>query len=279
MLSEPYSETLTADRAENHREAVCARKLLPGRGNPGSRRRKRHLDLASWMPALLGALLVALPVAAQTDGSGTAKSSGEHPAQRTGSTETRKPHIVVDRPGLERLFKTHQKTQKTPAAEAQKAEAAPAYPVPPAQQPAHPATVTFQGGELHVQANNSSLSAIFEQISRETGLTVDGMSSDARLYGEYGPGPVAGIVSKLLEGSRYNYILVGVGSNGVPKKLMLTPVGATMNSGAMAASTGATPARPVAANPAPAMANPSAPVKPKTVQQIFDELRRLHKTQ
>jgi hypothetical protein len=234
------------------------------------------------MPVLLGALLVALPAAAQTAGAGAAKSSDEYPAQKTGSTDARKPHIVVDRPGLERLFKTHQKTQKAPVAEAPKTPAAPAYPVPPARQPARPATVTFEGGQLHVQANNSSLSAIFGQISRETGLTVDGMSSDARLYGEYGPGPVAGIVSKLLEGSRYNYVLVGVGSNGVPKKLMLTPVGGAMNNSTVAASTGTVPARPPAppaASPAPAMANPSAPVKPKTVQQIFDELRRLHKSQ
>lgn len=96
---------------------------------------------------------------------------------------------------------------------------APAWPIPPAQQPAEPATVILNGDQLTIVAKNSSLQAILDAVSQQTGLKVTGLSGDMRIYGSYGPGTVSQTLHALLQGSPYNYVLVGGDATHPPKEL------------------------------------------------------------
>jgi hypothetical protein len=95
----------------------------------------------------------------------------------------------------------------------------PAWPIPPAQQPAEPATVILNGDQLTIVAKNSSLHAILDAVSQQTGLKVTGLSGDMRIYGSYGPGTVSQTLHALLQGSPYNYVLVGGDAKHPPKEL------------------------------------------------------------
>ncbi|HWF67479.1 MAG TPA: hypothetical protein VN670_09245 [Acidobacteriaceae bacterium] len=152
----------------------------------------------------------------------------------------------------------------------------PLPPPPPAQQTPQPATVSFNHGVLRVQANNASLVQTLNQISEMTGLAIQGLNHDQRIYGQYGPGPMVDIVTKLLDGSGYDYVIVGAGEHKAAK-LILTPAG---TSGA-AINTPTPP--PAQVNPPPAeneenpeTTDPTEPPQAKTPQEIFDELRRAH---
>jgi hypothetical protein len=89
-------------------------------------------------------------------------------------------------------------------------------------QPAKPAQVHVDDGKLSVKADNSALSDILHDISSQTGMTVDGLSRDQRVFGSYGPATPREILSALLDGMGYNVMMVGVLDNGAPRQLMLT---------------------------------------------------------
>jgi hypothetical protein len=151
------------------------------------------------------------------------------------------------------------------------APAPPPPPVHPADQPANPATVDFRQGILSVHAQNSSLVTILNQISRETGLVVEGVSHDERMYGQYGPGNISSTLTALLDGAGYDYVIIG-GADHSPTRLVLSIGGAAaISSPAM----GSNQPAPVAAEQAEP-ADPTAPPQPKTPQEIFNEMRRAH---
>jgi hypothetical protein len=168
----------------------------------------------------------------------------------------------------------HTARRRHPKPVAQPVAAAPVAPPPPvhpADQPANPATVNFSQGILSVHAQNSSLVTILNQISRETGLVVEGVSHDERMYGQYGPGNISSTLTALLDGSGYDYVIIG-GAGHSPTQLVLSTGGA----GAIGA--------PAMGNNQPAPrpeeqtgpADPTAPPQPKTPQEIFNEMRRRH---
>ncbi|MHB1838124.1 MAG: hypothetical protein ACYCPD_00025 [Acidobacteriaceae bacterium] len=169
----------------------------------------------------------------------------------------------------------HPRRHAKPAAAAvTPAPVAPAPPVAPADQPADPAIIDFSNGLLSVHAQNSSLIDILTQISRRTGLVIEGLSHDARMYGQYGPDNLSATLSALLDGSGYNYVIVGGGSVHSPTRLILSTVG-----GAAAANLpaeGSNAQAPSAASEPSVPADPTAPVQPKTPQEIFNEMRRMH---
>jgi hypothetical protein len=90
-------------------------------------------------------------------------------------------------------------------------------------QPAKPAQVQLDGGKLSVKAENSQLSEILHNISAKTGMTVDGLSRDQRIFGTYGPAGAREVLSALLDGLGYNVMMVGTLDNGAPRTLTLTP--------------------------------------------------------
>ncbi|MBB6146687.1 hypothetical protein HNQ77_004666 [Silvibacterium bohemicum] len=98
--------------------------------------------------------------------------------------------------------------------------------------PAEAAKVDLAGGKLTIAANNSSLSAILNQLSTSAGMTVDGMNKDQRIFGTYGPGDPREILSALLDGTGYNIVMFGKTTAGTPSQLTLSPRGASAGSAA-----------------------------------------------
>lgn len=88
--------------------------------------------------------------------------------------------------------------------------------------PAEPAKVLLAAGELSVDANNSSLSAILHQVGTSSGMTIEGLDEDARIFGSYGPGSPRDILSALLDGAGYNVMMFGVTEAGAPRELVLS---------------------------------------------------------
>jgi hypothetical protein len=82
-----------------------------------------------------------------------------------------------------------------------------------------------------VEANNSSLTAIFGQISTAGGMTIDGLNKDQRIFGTYGPGEPREIISQLLDGAGYNIVMFGHTSTGMPSQVSLSPRGAPLPQG------------------------------------------------
>jgi hypothetical protein len=228
-----------------------------------------------WILALCGWMLL-LPASyatAQSPHTGTV-SGPAHPAVSYAKKST--AASGKSRSTYRRKHRTarHQRRAKPEAAAIAPAPAPPP-PVPPANQPANPATVDFHQGLLSVHAQNSSLVAILDQISRQTGLVIEGLSHDQRMYGQYGPGNISTTLSALLDGSGYNYVIVGGATGHSPTQLVLSTGGSAVavNSPAAVSNEQPTPATGEQSEP---VTDPTEPVRPKTPQEIFNELRRMH---
>jgi hypothetical protein len=90
------------------------------------------------------------------------------------------------------------------------------------EQPPAPATVTAAKDELTVKAENSSLTQILHQVSSATGMKLDGLGGDERVFGSFGPGAPREVLTALLNGTAYNVVMVGDLPSGAPRELLLT---------------------------------------------------------
>jgi hypothetical protein len=90
----------------------------------------------------------------------------------------------------------------------------PAVPLPPEQMPASPPEVQFQQGQLTISASNSTLGDILRAVHKETGASIDvpGNATE-RVVGQFGPGPARDVLASLLNGSHFNYVLLGSSEN------------------------------------------------------------------
>ncbi len=80
----------------------------------------------------------------------------------------------------------------------------------PAETAATPPRVTFHDGLLSINAENSTLGDVLKAVQSATGASVDspGFASE-RVYVNLGPGQPRDILAALLNGSRYDYIMIG----------------------------------------------------------------------
>lgn len=174
--------------------------------------------------------------------------------------------------------------------QAQQPPAAPAA-VPPSmlQDPAKPAQVQFTGGTLSIEADNSSLQAILQVLSSQSGMQIQGLGKDERVFGHFGPGTPRDVLSDLLNGTPYNLLMVGDLTNGAPRQLILSP--ATSGPAAPAPSAPPQPqpdeqAAEDEATPPPPPPRPSEVTAQggssqaiKTPQQLFEELQAMRQRQ
>ena len=148
-------------------------------------------------------------------------------------------NTAVPKPSDQQKPAAH-KHRKKAKAEALAVTAPPVPTVAPnlLDQPATPATVRSANNELTVTAHNSSLAQILRQVSSQTGMKLDGMSADERVFGSFGPGATREVLTALLNGTSYNLIMVGDLPNGAPRELLLSrrSGGAAPGSPAVAAS-------------------------------------------
>jgi len=115
--------------------------------------------------------------------------------------------LVTPGYGKRRRSTTHQSaTQEQPAA-----QTIPAPPPPTlAQLPATPPQVSFQGGQLTISAQNSTLGDILKAVRVQTGATIDlPGTAPERVVGHFGPAPARDVLTSLLNGSHFNYLLLG----------------------------------------------------------------------
>ena len=79
--------------------------------------------------------------------------------------------------------------------------------------------VTYMNGKLTIKASNASLAECLRAISAQTGIVIDfpaGSGGD-RIYLREGPGTVRQVLANLLNGSDFNYVILG--SPDSPDKL------------------------------------------------------------
>lgn len=100
--------------------------------------------------------------------------------------------------------------------------AAPAQPQSLLQAAPTQATIEATPGSLKISADNASLTQTLERISEKTGMKVDGVTGDERVFGTFGPGDPRDVLSTLLRGTSYNIIMVGSLENGAPRELLLS---------------------------------------------------------
>lgn len=94
----------------------------------------------------------------------------------------------------------------------------------PADQPPNQAKVSWDSRGLEIEASNSSLEEILHQVAADTGAKMEGITRDQRIFGTYGPGPAREVLSKLLDGSGYNVLMIGSrdGEADAPLEVVLT---------------------------------------------------------
>jgi hypothetical protein len=90
---------------------------------------------------------------------------------------------------------------------------APAPPPPPPtleQMPALPPQVRYSRGQLSIVAENSTLADILRAVRAQTGAVVEvpGNATE-RVVAHLGPGPARDILAALLNGTHFNYVMVG----------------------------------------------------------------------
>jgi hypothetical protein len=189
----------------------------------------------------------------------------------------------------------------TQPAQQNPAQPAPQTPTGPAQQPANPPRISYVGGLLTIAAENSSLRDILKAVQGLTHAELEGTQpSSERVFGQFGPGTPRDVLNSLLNGSHYDFILVGaVDDPGGVDRIMLSP---------RANSPGNGPANQTAArqnNPAPnqevdedndgvaqvpepqppqpqqqpPMHAPPGQQQVKTPEQLLEELQRLRQQQ
>jgi hypothetical protein len=79
-----------------------------------------------------------------------------------------------------------------------------------ADAPAGGVTVTYQNGELMIEARNTTLTAVLQAVSVRIGASLDiPPGTDERRSGIFGPGGVRDVLTSVLQGSHFNYVLAG----------------------------------------------------------------------
>lgn len=153
----------------------------------------------------------------------------------------------------------------TPAPPPTEDQAQPAPPPPTlAQLPATPPQVSFQGGQLTISAQNSTLGDILKAVRAQTGATIElpGTASE-RVVGHFGPAAPRDVLASLLNGSHFNYLLLGSPTDpaGLDRVILMAKSGSSADSAPSApveqaaASNQAVFARPLAPMAAPPGAN------------------------
>jgi hypothetical protein len=72
-----------------------------------------------------------------------------------------------------------------------------------------PPQVSFQNGKLSIVAPNSTLGDILRAVRKQTGAEIEIPAANERVVTNLGPGPVREVMADLLNGSRFNYVLLG----------------------------------------------------------------------
>jgi hypothetical protein len=85
----------------------------------------------------------------------------------------------------------------------------PVQPIPLDSMAPVPPQVNYQNSQLTIVAPNSTLADILKAVRKQTGADIDVPSAPERVVTHLGPGPARDVIAELLNGSRFNYVLLG----------------------------------------------------------------------
>ena len=162
------------------------------------------------------------------------------------------------------------------------------------EQPPTAATINATAEHLSVHAENASLTQTLQRIADKTGMHIEGLSIDQRVFGTFGPGAPRDVLNALLDGTGYNVIMVGSLDNGAPRQLILSQA----KSGNAPQAQSAQPAQPASSdddsNPdgssddqlptppqtfTPPPGSDQAPPPNRTPQQMLQQLQEMRQQQ
>jgi hypothetical protein len=211
--------------------------------------------------------------------------------------------------------------KKTRAKKSSEAAPLPPYnahtlsPLPLDQMPAVPPKVSYTGGQLTIVAHNSTLADILRAVHKETGADLDvPPNATERVVADLGPGPARDVLADLLNGTHFNYVVLGSASDATAvQRVVLTAKTGPETTSTAAANTPPSPQQafpgnrfqqpqnmpPQQVEPEPEQAedntdtpddnsgdaaaeeqqqpdanNPGNPQAPKTPEQLLQELQR-----
>jgi hypothetical protein len=174
----------------------------------------------------------------------------------------------------------------TPAAAVPEKPPEPETPDWPVNDKPGDASVVWDSQGLRIEAQNSSLQQILNDVAAATGATVEGLDTDERIFGAYGPGQARVVLSQLLEGSGYNVIMIGDQGQGTPRQILLSSRSGAGKAPAAGDKPGANEAQPPAADEDPDADDPDAPpvnrprpIRPRNPQQILEEMQQRQQRQ
>ena len=72
-----------------------------------------------------------------------------------------------------------------------------------------PPQVSYQNSQLTIDAPNSTLSDILRAVRKQTGAEIEVPVAPERVVTHLGPGSARDVIAQLLNGSRFNYVLLG----------------------------------------------------------------------
>jgi hypothetical protein len=166
---------------------------------------------AGWLHAAVAAALMPMlflfgfrPLAAQAPVPSTKTAAAQKPVNHRKRPSAAHPVVAPAPP---------------PAFEVPEKPPAPDWPAN--DKPSH-ASVVWDSQGLLIEARNSSLEQILKDVSTATGAKVDGLDTDQRVFGVYGPGQARDVLSQLLQGSGYNVMLIGDEGQGTPRQILLS---------------------------------------------------------
>ena len=149
-------------------------------------------------------------------------AAGQVPSTRSGMPPTRAiPRSGASaRPGAAVV---------TPVLTAAPQTAAPAV-TAMADLPSTPPQVSFHNGMLTIVAKNATLGDILREVHRSTGATIDVPSNATeRVVTRIGPGPARDVLATLLNGSTFNYVMLGSETDptGLASVMLIMKTGGT----------------------------------------------------
>lgn len=124
-----------------------------------------------------------------------------------------------------------------------------------------PPQVSYQNGQLTIVAPNSTLGDILRAVRKQTGAEIDIPTANDRVVTHLGPGPAQEVMADLLNGSRFNYVLLGSPANaGVLTRVVLVAksTSATQSATAVNQPAGPQPVMNQVANVSPQEATDTA---------------------
>lgn len=72
-----------------------------------------------------------------------------------------------------------------------------------------PPQVSYQNAQLTIVATNSTLGDILRAVRKQTGAEIEIPAAPERVVTHLGPGSARDVIAELLNGSRFNYVLLG----------------------------------------------------------------------